>query len=208
MAKTGQLRLLLVRSGATEWDKCGRMCGSSDLPLCEEGRAAFLAELEQLGRPGLATVLTSPDEASLVTAGLLAEATGAKIKDYDELREVNLGLWEGRLGSDLEARCRSAYRQWVSDPTTVVPPEGETIEEAEARIVPTLAKLLGKARVGADGAVGLVMRPLALGVVKCWLEGMPTSKLWTAVHDRPVTEWRQVSRPWLAELDNSTRVTT
>jgi broad specificity phosphatase PhoE len=182
------------------------MGGSCDLPLCDVGRAAVAAEMAKTSLNGLALVLSPPDEASVTTAGLLAVATAARVRGVDELREVNLGLWEGRLGSDLEAKCPTTFRQWMSDPTSVVAPEGETFDEAEARIVSALAKALGKARVGQTGAVGVVLRPLALGLVKCWLESWPITRLWTAVQEQPALEWRTVPREWLAATGDRARV--
>src|SRR5688572_29219178 len=100
MAKTQTCRLLLMRTGSTEWDEAGRLQGSVDLPLSAAARQGVNDQIGMLGAAELAVVLTGPDEASRETAEIVADQTGCSPKVVDDLREINLGLWEGMLVSE------------------------------------------------------------------------------------------------------------
>jgi broad specificity phosphatase PhoE len=204
MAKTTEIRVLLMRTGETEWEKAGRIAGSSDVPLSDAGRAAVKTAIEGLQAEGtrLSTIYCAPDEASLATAEHLAGASGGRVKVVDGLGEMNLGLWEGRLAQELEDKCPTAYRQWVEDPSVVRAPEGETVEEAQDRIVSALARSLDKAN---GGAVAVVLRPVAMALVGCALSGVPNSDLWSMMKTG-LSQWKTVNRGLLRRMSEQAKL--
>lgn len=178
MTSKSDIRLLLVRSGATEWDEAGRVQGSTDLPMCESGRGVCVQGLKDFAmgegwKPGVAA--HGPDEASAQTAGMLSRMTGARKREVEELREMDLGLWEGQLDDQLEERYPSAYGQWREDPSSVQPPDGERLGEVEARLLRALDRIAEKA---AKPVVAVVLRPIVFGMAACLLKGEPVSGLW------------------------------
>lgn len=194
MAKSNEIRVLLVRTGETEWERAGRLAGATDVPLTDEGRAAARRAADGLGDAHLSAILCGPDEASQVTAQELARVTGAKVRVVESLGEINLGLWEGLLASELEEKCPRAYRQWIEDPASVQVPEGENLDQARSRILESLSRSLGKASNGSGGGVGVVLRPVALALVACEWTGTPTKDLWSIIRTGPATQWRTVQR--------------
>lgn len=172
MAKPTEFDVVLVRSGATEWDETGRLVGAADLPLSAAGRAALLEATESLSGSSLCTVLCGPDESSRATADLIASRDRIKPKAVEDLAEVGLGLWEGLLESDVEDRYPTAYRQWLENPAGVSIPEGEPLFEARERIVTALCKTIEKCKPVEGKLVVLVLRPLAMALVKDVLEGV------------------------------------
>jgi broad specificity phosphatase PhoE len=198
MAKGERIRLLVVRCGSTEWDEAGRMQGAADLPLCEAGRQSTEAIAGDIAVDPPQVVLSGPDEASRTAAKVLAQAAGAKVKTLDELSEIHLGLWEGLLESGVEERYPRAAKQWAEDPGGVSPPEGESLQHAKERILTALADGIDRLKEGAAAAV--VLRPVALGIVRCWLNDAPTAELWSQIRDRPAAEWYDVSAERLRKL--------
>lgn len=198
MAKAKDFRLLLIRSGATEWDASERLTGSADLPLSEAGRKAVQDAVAGLENASLDVVLCGPDEGSVETANLYAKATGAKVRVLDALHEAGLGLWEGLLGSDLLGRCPTAYKQWLEDPSAVTPPEGEALADAAARLTGELVRVLEKQKD--EPSVGLVLRPLARGIVRLWLHGQPLSATWDATKAGRDAEWHFLERHQLEPI--------
>lgn len=194
MAKRSEIDLLLVRTGRTEWEDQGRLQGHADLPLGESGETALVANLNHLlGTEGgltLSSVVTAPDEASLETARLLSERTGgAKVRVNDNLRAINLGLWEGLLDDQLVEKYPRAYKQWREDPAAINPPEGEGFTTGQVRLLTALAKVLDKA----SGTVGVVLRPLEYGIVRSVVGGLATDKVWELVEDGPLTDHVRVT---------------
>ncbi len=197
MAKVFDIGCVLIRCGATAWDAEGRVCGQAELPLTPAGRSAVLAGLGTLENLKLSTILCGSDEASVATAELVAGLAGCKVRPIQGLQEMSLGLWEGMLDSVLQEKCPRAYRQWIEDPASVTAPEGETASEAQERAVEALRAALAKVKTeGQD--VGIVMRPIVLGLVKCWLSGEPISRLWSITEDRPAIERMVVPRSLLS----------
>lgn len=116
--------LLLVRHGATEWNRLGRLQGRTDVDLSVEGRSSVreLAPVVEAWQPQ--TVICSPLSRTRATAELL----GARDVVLDmRWAEAGLGEWEGRtpdmIGPD--------YFRWRAG--VLVPPAGETPEEVTAR---------------------------------------------------------------------------
>jgi broad specificity phosphatase PhoE len=191
MAKSNEIRVLLARTGETEWERAGRLAGAADVPMTEGGRDTARRAADALTDVHLSAIFCGPDEASQVTAHELARTTGGKVRVVQELGEIDLGLWEGLRETELEEKCPRAHRQWIEDPASVHVPEGETVDDARARIMQGLARSLDKS---GNGAVGVVLRPIALGLVTCELTGTPTTSLWSIIKSGPLTQWRTVQR--------------
>lgn len=203
MAKTRDFTVLLIRSCATEWDDCGRLVGSSDLPLCEAGRGRIEHALDAMAPSDLDLVLSSPDEGSVQIAELVAGSTNAKVRVVESLSDVRLGLWEGLRGDELAERYPTAFRQWQTDPGSVQVPGGESFVAARERIVDGLVRALEKAR-SKDTRIGVVVRPMAWAVLRCWLGSMPSSRVWEALRDAPLLAWHEVDLGHLLSAAGST----
>lgn len=203
MAKARDLTVLLVRSCATEWDDCGRLVGSSDLPLCEAGRGRLEQALDAMGPIDLELVLCSPDEGSVQIAELVAGSTNAKVRVVENLGDVRLGLWEGLRGNELAERYPTTFRHWQSDPGSVQVPGGESFHEARERIVDGLVRAIEKTRAK-NTRIGVVVRPMAWAVLRCWLGSMPSNRVWEALRDAPLMAWHEVDLGQLLSPAGST----
>lgn len=204
MAKVFDIGCVWIRTGATAWDAEGRVCGQAEIPISPAGRSAVLAAIGHLPPLNLSVILCGPDEASIATAEMVAGVAGCKVRPVPGLQEMSLGLWEGMLGSVLQDKCPKAYRLWIEDPASVTAPEGETAYEVQERAVEALRGALAKVRAeGQDVAV--VMRPIVLGLVKCWLSGAPISALWSISDDRPAIERSVVPRSLLTRRREGVR---
>ena len=197
MAKASKRRLLLVRSGPTEWDLSARLQGQTDLPLAESAGGAVHAQMLAVTMSGVSSVMFSPDEASRQVAAWLTEGDGegreAKVQQVEALRELNLGLWTGLRVEELETRFERAGAQWMEDPAAVAAPEGETIADLESRLLPVLEKALTRRRTST--AIAVVVRPIAYAMLRCRLERLATSDM-----TRFVGPWESLGPMWF-ELD-------
>ncbi len=182
-----------MRSGQTEWDLLGRVQGAADLPMAAAGVQHVRQQVGQLVGQTLTAIAAAPDEASQATAKLLAASMGVKrVTLVPELADMALGLWEGLRYEELEQRYCSAGRQFLEDPSGVVAPEGEHMDEYAARVQGALSKVISRQRAGAN--VGIVVRPIALGLIRCFLNGADVCRLWAMLKDRPDVEWYEVPK--------------
>lgn len=92
------INLLIVRHGATNWNKEHRLQGVTDIPLSELGKndAKFLAD--EIGKMNIDVCLCSPLKRAHQTAQILA-GNCVPIVD-DGLVERAFGIFEGRVVDD------------------------------------------------------------------------------------------------------------
>lgn len=173
------------------------------MPVCPEAKAEVNGAIADLKH--VAAVITGPDEASRETGRLLAKQCGVKSRAVESLHEVDVGLWEGLLPTELEDKFPTAYRQWKEDPGSVVVPGGEGVAEAADRIIGAFARAVERS---ADNGrvVIVVLKPIARGLVLCWLDGVALTGLWPMVESASVTERREVPRTLLEERREGSRV--
>lgn len=193
MAKAKDYSLLLFRSAPTVWDIDARLAGASDHPMCPEGRRLLDDAIDSLTDADLDVILCAPDESSVETADLLAAAAEVKVRKLKGLEEVGLGLWEGLRLEDIAERYPSAHKQWINNPSAVRVPGGESLAAAEHRILEALACGLEKTKAGRE-RIGVVVRPMAWGLIRCWLSETPIDRIWNVLKDAPMYGWYEVER--------------
>lgn len=196
MTRADRYRVLLIRSGATAWDEQSYLPGVADLPLCEHERESFSIEHGYVGSEQVCGVISAGDEASAQTAGLAAGALGCKAKKYPGLGDVDLGLWQGLRIDELRERTPKVYRQWLDDPMSLHPPEGESLRAARDRLIEQMIKAVEKAaKSSKDGVptVAVVLRPIALALVRSKLLGDSKLAGWASCGESPRFEWHELS---------------
>src|SRR6185295_13636357 len=96
------VQILLIRPGTTEYDQQGRVQGTLDIPLCEDGRQQVETMVAQLHSQPIAAIYASPCQSADQTANVLAEAIDLKVKTVDKLQNLDQGLWQGMLVADVK----------------------------------------------------------------------------------------------------------
>jgi broad specificity phosphatase PhoE len=198
-SKRKTIVLTLIRCGENTWDAEGRLHGRSDLPLSIAGRASVSSDVTVLAGRRLAAVYHPPDDAAAETAQIVARAVGARAKSAADLIEASLGVLEGLSAQVFAERFPKRYKQWQDDPLSLSPPDGEDLADARSRLFAAIGRLARRAR---SDEVALVLHPLSLGFLRCWLADRPPTDVWTLVRDRPRIERYLVAMDmvgWLVE---------
>lgn len=174
------LQILLIRPGATDFDEQRRIKGTLDIPLNAQGNDQVAQTCAELVDFDIDVVYTSPAQSAEQTAGVIGQRRGVKVKTLDKLTNLNHGLWHGKLIDEVKQRQPKLYRQFQEHPETVCPPEGETIEDAERRVVKIMKKLFRKHK---NGVIALVVPEPLASVVKHLLDHSKLGNLWKAEID-------------------------
>lgn len=152
--------ILLVRHGEAEGAR-GRYIGRTDLPLSEQG----WRQARDLGRNlagfAPAVLYASPLARCRDTAQCIAGECGLDIVLLDDLAEIDLGDWEGRLMEDIRREQPEAYAARGRDLTDFRIPGGETFAQVQARAVKALRGI-------AQGPLPAIVVTHA-GVIRCLL---------------------------------------
>jgi broad specificity phosphatase PhoE len=173
-------QVLLVRPGATEFDDQGRIKGSLDIPMSERGHQQVTSLTEQLAEVRVKTIYTSPCESARETAERLALGRDVRIKTVDAFRNVDHGLWHGKLIDEVRRNHPKVYRQGQDSPTDICPPGGESIRDAKARVIKAVRKVVRKS---GDDVIAIVIPDPMAWVVESLLSGTELSDLWKAETD-------------------------
>src|SRR5262245_44961371 len=169
-------QILLIHPGCTEYDQQGRVQGTLDIPLCEDGRQEVEALIGELSGRKIAAIYSSPSQSAQQTAETLAAAHDLKVKTLDKLQNLDHGLWQGMLVDDVKKKQPKVYRQWLEQPETVCPPQGETVVDAKERVQAALTKLIKKHK--SDGVVALVVPEPLASIVRHVLTRVDLGDLW------------------------------
>jgi probable phosphoglycerate mutase len=199
------VQIVLIRPGATEYDLQGRIQGTLDIPLSEQGRDEVRQTANQIKNRSLAALYSAPGDAATESAHILGDALGIKTKIIEALRNLNQGLWQGMLVDEVKQKQPKVYRQWQEQPENVCPPDGEMVGEAQVRIDESLERLLKKHRSGAIGIV--VPEPLA-SIMAHRLTGGELADLWKPRNGCDCQEFDVNATMWRAEISVAAPVRT
>lgn len=190
----GVRQIILVPWGRTEWDAQDRLVGHTDVPLSDEGKleARHVAAAIASMKPG--GLYAGPDEPAKQTAEILAEHLRLKIREKEELHEVNLGHWAGLTEAEFRERFPSVHQIWRDDPTAIQPPEGESLDEAGVRLDAAVAAVLKRSRTAHP--VIVITGPFAIAAMSLRLTGQPLSHFWQKLES--LERWIAVPIPTAA----------
>lgn len=171
------VRVILIRPGTTDFDEQGRIKGTLDIPLNEFGNDQIARAANELADLGIEIVYSSPCQAAEETAAVLSTALGVKSKTVNRLRNLDHGLWQGKLIDEVKSTQRKVYRQWQEQPDTVCPPKGETVSSARQRAQTALDKILKKHK---SGSIAIVAPGPLASIVRSYLDQADLGDLWQA----------------------------
>lgn len=135
------MEIYLIRHGKTQGNLEQRYIGSTDQPLCPQGREELLRRQEQgLYPKGIEALASSPLLRCQETARLLYPKLEPTL--IPQLRESSFGRYELKSWRELEQD--EAYQQWLASGGSLPFPDGESKEALTARCLPAFRQLLAQ----------------------------------------------------------------
>lgn len=142
------MRILFVRHGETEWNASLRYQGHANIPLNEKGRAQAHAVAKRLKSYGVEAIYTS----DLIRAEETARIIGADLKIppklMPDLREIDVGQWEGLTPEELYRRYPEHMREFDRDPARTVRLGGESYAQLQQRALTALNQIANNHQQG------------------------------------------------------------
>jgi len=173
------LRIVLVRPGQTEYDFQGRIRSRLAVPLTEEGSRQASEMVQQLQELAIEAIYCGPCQSCQQTAETFAHALGKRIKQMDCLANLNAGLWQGKLITEVKQNQPTVYRLWQENPEAVCPPQGETLGEVRLRVQNALDKIWKKHQKGDGNVIVVAPEPLA-SIIRSEILQTDFGDLWQA----------------------------
>jgi 2,3-bisphosphoglycerate-dependent phosphoglycerate mutase len=158
--------LLLARHGESDWNRARRWQGFADRPLTDRGRAQAAELAERLADIALDAVYCSDLQRARKTAQAVAGAQGLEVTAVHDLREVNVGSWEGLTREEAEQRFPEGFARWRAGGTGW--DDGETYGEMSARVLRAVDEIArhhdgGRVLIVAHGGPIRAIHAAALG---------------------------------------------
>lgn len=148
-----------------------RFRGSSDDPLTELGWAQMQAAVE--GEQPWQHIVASPLQRCLSFAQSLAQQRNITLSHHVGLQEMHFGVWEGKTTEELLAEDAEALARFWQDPFVHTPPEAETLDAFQARVLAAWDEVLE----GLQGHTLLVVHKGVISVILRHVLAMPASRL-------------------------------
>lgn len=161
---------ILVRHGATDWNRDGRYQGQADPPLNQEGWEQADDLAATLASRPIQAVYSSDLRRARHTAERLARPHGLSVSLDERLREINQGAWEGMLMDDIAERFPAEWSAVRNDPLHARAPGGESVEQVARRAGACAREISDRFP---NGQVVIVSHGLTLACLECTFLGIP-----------------------------------
>lgn len=134
-------KIFLIRHGQTDWNKSEQFRGRADIKLNQTGIEQAKALSQRLSDSDLAAVYSSPLQRALKTAAIIAQAHGLSAQAEPGFIDVDYGEWQGLTLQEIGNQFPVLYQQWLTDPSLVTFPRGESIQAVSDRALTALRNL-------------------------------------------------------------------
>jgi probable phosphomutase (TIGR03848 family) len=160
--------LLLVRHAVT--DMTGkRLYGRSEgISLSEAGREQAAGLAKRVAEVPLDALYSSPLDRCMETAAPIAEACGVTVQQVEGMLEIDYGDWTGRPFTSL-SRTKLWREFHGATPSAPRFPGGETLAEAQARVVGATGELVDR---HPKGTVAVVTHGDVVALVLAYYAGI------------------------------------
>lgn len=157
------VRFVIIRHGFSVTNKERRFTGQNDVMLTPEGfEQARQTAKYVLEKYNVDAVYSSDLMRAYDTVLPIAKAKGLEIKTTPDLREVNVGNWQGILVEDINKLFPEQYAAYSANPGTFTFEGGEKYSDVAIRAIKALEKIAAQndGKTVVVGTHGGVMRNL------------------------------------------------
>lgn len=129
------LTFYITRHGETEWNTQKRMQGWSDSELTANGISNAVSLGNRMKAIELDAIYASPSKRTFSTANLIKGSREIPIILDENLREINMGVWEGQTFSDIEQKYPIEYDAFWNTPHLYKSLNGESFAMLHKRVL-------------------------------------------------------------------------
>lgn len=189
------MRLIMIRHGETDWNVTLRYQGHGGVPLNENGREQARMAGARLARYKASALYTSDIARAAETAAIVGGLIGHTPQPMTELREINVGQWEGLTPEELYRRYPDHMQAFDRDPARTVRLGGESYAQLQQRALVALNTI--HAAHAHDEIVVAVSHGGTIRALLCHIIGLDLAnfgRIW--LDNGSLTELRHGSHGW------------
>ncbi len=167
-------RIHLVRHGQVVGHEQPRYNGQTDVELTDVGVEQYHQLRDRLAERPISACYSSDLTRCVTGAGIICGAFGISPVRRAELRELNIGIWEGLTWAEITGRWPDEWQARLADLVNYRVPQGENLLDVQRRVMPVIREIVERHR-GQEVLVvghGGVNRVILLDVIGAPLEKM------------------------------------
>ena len=169
-----ETNIFLVRHGETEWNKKNRLQGNQDSPLTLMGVKQAREVKKSLEQYKIDKAYVSPLKRARDTMEIILKDRELEAVITDNLREINLGPWEGKTRRETALSHPDEYMAFWKRPDSFNLPGAETFQELQQRVVEELGSIFLKEK---NKNILVVSHWIAIKVALAHYSSIPISHL-------------------------------
>jgi broad specificity phosphatase PhoE len=131
----------VIRHGEIPSNRSSIYPGTRPESLTTRGREQAMVLGERLRNQGIRQIYTSPIKRARETAEILGNAVGAPIHVENDLREMDLGPWEGLSEDQVGREFPREWEIWNRAPATLRLPGREPLQQVQTRALSMIRNL-------------------------------------------------------------------
>ncbi|MFC4323017.1 histidine phosphatase family protein [Litchfieldia salsa] len=180
------LTLYITRHGETVWNTQKRLQGWSDSELTENGINNAIALGNRVQEVEFDAIYTSPSQRTVSTANLIIGEREIPIIIDHNLKEINMGDWEGQTSSDIEENYSKEFYSFWNTPHLYHSINGESFDELRHRVLNSIISIQEKY---STGNILIVTHAVVIKTLMAFFKDYPLEKLWEPpfIHDTSLT---------------------
>ncbi|MGM0880751.1 MAG: histidine phosphatase family protein [Bacillota bacterium] len=169
------LTLYITRHGETEWNIQKRMQGWSDSELTQKGIENSISLGKRLMDVNFTAIYSSPSRRTAKTSELIRGDREIPITFDDQLREINIGDWEGQTQTYIKDNYPNEYQAFWEMPHLFKSCGGESFDTFMDRAICVFDKIISENK---KGSVLVVTHSVVIKAVLSYFKKLPLEKLW------------------------------
>lgn len=171
---TPATRIHLIRHGQVAGYDQPRYNGQTDVALTDLGVEQYHRLKEHLAEVPISACYTSDLSRCTIGAEIICGTFGIEPVKRRELRELNIGIWEGLTWNEITERWPAEWQARLADLVNYRVPDGENLLDVQDRVMPVIREIVARHQ-GQEVLVvghGGVNRVILLNVIGAPLKGM------------------------------------
>lgn len=169
------MKLYLIRHGQTDWNVAGRIQGSHDSELNENGlnQAKILGLKILQDNIVFSEIYSSTQKRAFKTAEIISGITNKPYKTLEGLEEINLGEWEGLTWEEAERNYPDDYKEWYQNRRYARAPKGESYDEMLERVLTALHSVMEMSK----NSAAVVTHGGVIMCLQCYISNTPFQEM-------------------------------
>lgn len=198
------MRLYIARHGETDWNVEGRMQGSKNSNLTEQGKEEALNLGNSLKETKIDYIYTSPLTRAYDTALLIKGDRDISIEIHSNLKEMNFGIWEGMQSDYIEREYGDEYYKFWKEPHLYTSIDGESFNEVIKRVKVALDDIINQNK---GENILLVTHSIVIKAIYAIVKGYELKEFWNPPYIKntcvTILECNEDNYKFILEADTS-----